>query len=158
VPGSHPEHTGPAGADEHARPSLAPGEHIKSRAGDLIGDPGVICLGAIKQPGDDGQRLLEPVYALPRGRKWNTRRLVFGLSPPCSHAELKPPPDRWWRLAASWATITGCRKSLASTSVPTCRRLVTVAAAGCGDRVRGRPPEHRVKVRRERREEHRVIQ
>ena len=39
------------------------------------------------------------------------------------------PPDRWCRLAASWATIAGWRKSLDSTSVPTCRRAVTAAAA-----------------------------
>src|SRR5712691_10352344 len=48
---------------------------------------------------------------------------------PAPRPSSKRPPDRWCRLAASWATIAGCRKSLHSTIVPTSSRSVTAAAA-----------------------------
>ncbi len=59
---------------------------MAGQAGDLIGGPEVIYPGAIKQPADDGEGFLKPVYALPRGLKGNARRLIFGLVPPCSEA------------------------------------------------------------------------
>jgi hypothetical protein len=90
VPGSHPQHAGTAGADEQPWPALLRGKHIEIEAGDLVGGPGVIYLGAIKQAVDDGEGLFKPVYALPRGLKRNASRRILGLVPPCSHAELKP--------------------------------------------------------------------
>jgi hypothetical protein len=82
-----------------------------------------------QQSGDDREGLLEPVDPLARAVERDPRRAVFGLVPARPDAELETAARQVMQAAASCATIAGCRKSLESTSVPTCRRDVTAAAA-----------------------------
>jgi hypothetical protein len=89
MPSRHAEHARAARSDDQAWPALERGQHVQTQPGDLVGSSGLVYLGPLEQPADDGEGLLEPVDPLPGGLKVQARRLIFGPVPARAEAELK---------------------------------------------------------------------
>ena len=130
VPGGEPQHARAARANQQPR-RTGPGhrEDVEIQPVDLVELARVPDRRPGQQALDDGERFVQPGDAPARRVEGDARRGVLGLVPAGPMPSSNRPPDSRCRLAASCATMAGCRKSFDSTRVPTRSRVVTAAAA-----------------------------